>query len=141
MRPPEQVKAEIVRQWIRKAQTDLAAAEVLILRDPPLPYPACFHAQQAAEKYLKAFLTWQQVEFPRTHALGELLDLVSQADKDLAASLSGVTGLNPYGVEVRYPGDIPEPNRQQAEEALELAQSVRKAVLSALPSIGKLPSQ
>ncbi|MCK4850342.1 MAG: HEPN domain-containing protein [Phycisphaerae bacterium] len=141
MRPPEQVKAEIVRQWISKAQTDLAAAEVLILRDPPLPYPACFHAQQAAEKYLKAFLTWQQVEFPRTHALGELLDLVSQADKDLAASLSGVTGLNPYGVEVRYPGDIPEPNRQQAEEALELAQSVRKAVLSALPSIGKPPSQ
>lgn len=134
MRPPEKVKAEIVRQWLRKAETDLEAAEVLFFKDPPLLYPACFHSQQAAEKYLKAFLTWHQVEFPKTHALGELLDLISQVDGDLADKLSGLTALNPYGVEVRYPGDTPEPNGQQAEEALGLGRSVRKAVLNVLPS-------
>ena len=77
MRPPEKVKAEMVRQWIRKAETDLEAAEVLFYKTPPLLYPACFHSQQAVEKYLKAFLTWHQVEFPKMHALGELLDLIS----------------------------------------------------------------
>ncbi|NIA07786.1 MAG: HEPN domain-containing protein [Actinobacteria bacterium] len=137
MRPPEQVKVEIVRQWTRKAETDLKAAEALCAQYPPLLYPACFHAQQCAEKYLKAFLTWQQVEFPKTHALGELLDLVNQVNEDLADKLSGLTVLNPYGVEVRYPSDIPEPNRQQAEEALELGRFVRKTILSALPSIIK----
>ena len=137
MRSPEKVKAEIVRQWIRKAETDLEAAEVLFSKTPPLLYPACFHSQQAAEKYLKAFLTWHQVEFPKTHALGELLDLISQVDEDLAVRLGGLTVLNPYGVEVRYPSDIPEPSRQQAEKALKLASSAQKDIRDALPLIVK----
>ena len=134
MRPPEEIKAHIVRQWLRKAEADLDAAEVLLGSKRLDSYPSCFHSQQAAEKYMKAFLTWHQVEFPKTHALGELLDLIAQADEVLSASMSGVTALNPYGTEVRYPGDIPEPTQEEAREALALAQSVREAVLSALPS-------
>ena len=133
MRPPEKVKADIVRQWLRKAEADMEAAEALLSDDQSSLYPSCFHSQQTAEKYVKAFLTWHQVEFPKTHVFGMLLDLIAQVDEALAASMSDVTDLNPYGVEVRYPSDIPEPTRAQAEEALALARSVRDAILKVLP--------
>ncbi len=81
MKPPDEVKRKLVQEWIAKAEQDLKAAEALLLGEPPLTYPSCFHSQQAAEKYIKAFLTWHQVEFPKTHAFGELLDLVSKVDR------------------------------------------------------------
>jgi HEPN domain-containing protein/YHS domain-containing protein len=97
------------------------AAETLLLQDPPLLYPSCFHSQQAAEKYLKAYLTRRQVEFPKTHSIREILDLVRTVDEELAAALLPSAALTPYGVEVRYPGDVPEPSQNETEEALALA--------------------
>jgi len=132
MRPPEEVKRRLVQQWTAKAEEDLGAAEVLLSGKKPLFYPSCFHSQQAAEKYIKAFLTRHQVEFPKTHALGELLDLVSRVDKNLAAFIGDAIALNPYGVEVRYPGDMPEPTCSEAHEALELSRKIRNAILNAL---------
>jgi len=126
------VKRELVRQWIDKADQDLRAAESLISGDSPLLYPSGFHSQQAAEKYIKAILTWHQVEFPKTHDFDELLELVSKVDKALAEQLGDTPLLTPYGVEVRYPGDIPEPTLTDAEEALELAKRVRDTVLPLL---------
>ncbi|MBI5115424.1 HEPN domain-containing protein [Candidatus Poribacteria bacterium] len=135
MRPPEEVRRDIVRQWLRKADADMDAAEALLSEERTSLYPSCFHSQQAAEKFLKAYLSRHQVEFPKTHILGELLDLISRIDKKLADGLKDVTKLNPYGVVIRYPGDIPEPTREQAEEALDLAQSVRDAILYALKGL------
>ena len=53
MRPPEEVKKALVGQWLAKAEQDLKAGEALLAIEPPYLYPACFHAQQAAEKYFK----------------------------------------------------------------------------------------
>jgi HEPN domain-containing protein len=56
------------------------AAEILATRELD-DYSTCaFHCQQAAEKYLKAYLVRQQIEFRKTHALGHLLHLASQAE-------------------------------------------------------------
>jgi HEPN domain-containing protein len=129
----EQVRQKLVAQWLSKADLDMRAAEALLSAEPPCPYPSCFHSQQAAEKYLKAFLTWHQVEFPKTHLIGELLDLLATVDASLAESLAGATALNPYGVDVRYPRDQPEPDSAEAMTALALARKVRDAVLRALP--------
>jgi HEPN domain-containing protein len=133
MKPPEdQVRRRLVGQWRHKAETDLQAAESLLSRIPPLPYPSCFHSQQAAEKYLKGFLVWKQIDFPKTHDLKELLDLAEPVNSNLARSLQDAIVLTRYSVEVRYPGDIAEPTVAEAQEALRLAQSVRGAVLAAL---------
>ena len=132
MRPPEEVKRRIVQQWLRKAEIDLDAAENLLSEDRLSFYPSCFHSQQSVEKFLKAFLAWHQVQFPKTHNLGELLDLMSTIDTALAEDLKDATRLNPYGVEVRYPSDIPEPTYDQAKEALHLATSIRDAIQKAL---------
>jgi len=133
MRPPDEVKREIVRQWVAKAEQDIKASEALLEAEPPFLYPSCFHAQQAAEKYLKALLTWHQIEFPKTHAIEQLLDLAKQADAETAASLKDAAVLSPYGVDIRYPGEQPEPNLEETQQAVELARKVRNSVMNALP--------
>ena len=132
MKPRDEVRRELVEQWLGKAEEDLAAAEHLVASEEPLWASAAFHAQQAAEKYMKAFLVHHQVEFRKTHDLGELLDLVATLDEPFAKSLGDLTILNPYGVDARYPGDYPDVRRQDAEEAVSLAGRVRQAVQRAL---------
>ena len=107
MRPPEEIKKIFVQKWLAKADQDLKAGEALLATDMPFLYPACFHAQQAAEKYLKALLTWYQIEFPKTHIIEELLHLLEQVDSPLAMELKNAAILTPYGVEIHYPGDAP----------------------------------
>jgi len=133
MRLPDEVKRILVARWLAKAETDLGAAEALLEEDHSFYYPSCFFSQQAAEKYIKAFLTHHQVEFPKTHLFEDLLDLVGRIDGNLADEIEPVMVLNPYGVEVRYPGNTPEPTRAQAEEALSIARFVRDAIMKALP--------
>ena len=133
MKPPEEeIVRKIVGDWVHKADQDIRAAEALLLQDPPLLYPSCFHSQQTAEKYLKAYLTHRQVEFPKTHSIREIIDLVRTVDEELADTLQPAAALTPYGVEVRYPGDVPEPSRKDTEEALGLAREVAEALASRL---------
>lgn len=132
MRPHEEVKKAFVLQWIHKADQDLNACEVLLAAEPPFFYPACFHARQAAEKYLKALLTWHQIEFPKTHAIEVLVDLLKRADAATASGLDDTDELTPYGVDIRYPGDQPEPDLAESRRAVELARKVREAVLGIL---------
>lgn len=134
MNQPRDVKGEIVRQWVSKAELDFKAARSLFFQDEPLFYPSCFHAQQAVEKYFKAYLTWKQIEFSKTHDLAELLDLIEKEDAALARMLSDAPKLTPFGVEVRYPGDIPEPTARETREAVEIAEKIRSTILSILGS-------
>ena len=91
--------------------------------------------RSSAEKYLKALLTWHQIEFPKTHAIDQLLDLVKDAETETASSLRDAVALTPYGVDIRYPGDQPEPGSEEAREAVELARIVRDTVVGRLKGI------
>ena len=126
------VKMEIVRQWLAKADQDRRACESLLAAEPPFLYPACFHAQQAAEKYLKALLTWHQIECPKTHAIERLLDLLAPTVPEIVSGLWDAVALTPFGVDIRYPSDQPEPDLQEAHQAMEIAEKVQKAVLEVL---------
>ena len=129
----EETRRQLVAQWLHKAHTDVEAAAELLASERHLLYPACFHSQQAAEKYLKGFLTWHQVEFPKTHSIRALLNLVKGVDASLAHQMMDAATLTVYGVEVRYPGDLPEPDADETKAALALAQNVRHVVTRALP--------
>jgi len=126
------VARDLVRQWLKKADKDFSLARDLVAENKPYFEAVGFHSQQAAEKYLKAFLVHHQVDFPKTHNLGELLDRVSTADQRLAESLRETTALNPYAIQTRYPDDHLEITRDDAKAAVELADRVRQAVLDAL---------
>jgi len=132
MMPPEQVKLKIMTEWLRKADADMKLAEHLV-GEGVFFSAAAFHSQQAAEKYLKGFLAWWQIDFPRTHDLEKLLDLVATVAPELAGSLREIIILSPYGVELRYPGDRPEATPPEARQAVALACKVRGAILPLLP--------
>jgi HEPN domain-containing protein len=132
MTTPPDIAAEVLG-WVEKAEHDLRNAEFVLTMPEDCPTDTvCFHCQQCAEKYLKALLTLRQVEFPRTHDLVVLLNLL-RAETELDVRVEQLQPLNRYSVEARYPGDWDPIDRQEASAALKMAQSVREAVRSLLP--------
>ncbi|MEK7409399.1 MAG: HEPN domain-containing protein [Acidobacteriota bacterium] len=132
MRVPPEV-LEILGQWVRKAEHDLEAARRIMAVDEGCPYDtACFHCQQAVEKYLKAFLTLLGIQAPRTHDLDKLAALVP-TERQLSLSVTTLVAMNPYAVDIRYADDWREPQRDDAIRCLEVAEAVRKEVRSQLP--------
>jgi HEPN domain-containing protein len=126
------VRKEVARRT-EKAEQDFLAAENLVeSKEEGLTGIVCFHAQQCAEKYLKALLVCQGVAFPKTHDLRLLLDLIPPA-VPLGLRREEVVPLNRYVIEGRYPGDWEPITVAEARCALEMAQSVRQAVLRQLP--------
>lgn len=96
---------EHAREWVSKAEADRRAAQRALgdaRRRRDQAEIACFHAQQCAEKYLKAVLIKAGRRAPRTHDLVALA-LESQ-DLGLDPRLQDLRRLNEYAVEVRYPG-------------------------------------
>lgn len=122
--------SELVEQWIEKANHDYCAAVQLLRSDDhDTPYDViCFHAQQAAEKYCKATCVENQKSVPRTHDLLELLPLLPESIRS-CLSPDEMAELNPFAVEVRYPGVAEQVTREDAEHALDICGRVRSACL------------
>lgn len=125
-------KADLVRRWLEKARRDLKVAQDQLGGSEPLTDIACFHAQQAAEKYLKAYLLWNDIESPKTHAVEQLVLLAAQKDPEFSRLKDKVVLLTPYAVEARYP-EFEEPLLEDAKEAVRIAEKVRDFVLGKLP--------
>jgi len=133
--PPEVLRK--IRQWVEKAEHDFTTAEYLLTLLEGCPFDTvCFHAQQCAEKYIKGFLTFRSVDFPRTHDLVILLNL-ADGPATLGVDLVDVQPLNRYPVEARYPGDWESFTVEEAREAVRLARKVREAVRRHLPGIAQ----
>lgn len=134
MRTPEQVRWDFVQQWLDKAHKDLQAATILFSSNIEDYDNVGFHAQQAAEKFIKALLVRYQIEFPKTHSIGVLLQLVAQVDQDLVHHLTPADVLTPYGVEFRYPGDFAPLSHDEGAQALQLVEQTRDLILAHLQS-------
>lgn len=85
-------QADLVKSWLRKADSDLTNARLCLGAEKSLD-TVCFHAQQAAEKYLKAYLSHYQISFPPLHNLEKLIELC--LSKDAVFSWLKVAGLTP----------------------------------------------
>ncbi len=65
---------EYIKQWLFRAGEDIAVIHALSIQNTELyASTICFHCQQAVEKYLKAFLVYKKIEFPKTHDVDFLL--------------------------------------------------------------------
>jgi HEPN domain-containing protein len=133
--PHDRALVAETRAWLEKATEDLAAAALDLGANPPLCGDAAFHAQQAVEKALKAFLTWRGREFRKTHNLIELGQEVAELDHDLEPLLRQAAPLTEYAWKFRYPGDPERPSQQEAEAVLAIARRVHDALLERLPEI------
>ncbi len=111
--------------WARYAEDDYEVARGLARHKRPKFFVICFHAQQSAEKYLKALLVVKQNSFPKTHDLEILNDLCSQTGIDLNLNDDELDELTSYAVQIRYPAPDPTPDADQMKRALEIAKKVR----------------
>ena len=117
-------------EWIQKAEGDFITArrEYSAPKEPNYD-AACFHAQQCAEKYLKARLVEASIEFTKTHDLSVILDYVVPVEPDWQSLREDLNSLTDQAVEVRYPGMFAD--AEDAKQAVEIAKKVRTVVRTA----------
>jgi len=124
--------ADLVTQWLRKAEGDLHIAELVLADDSPVYWGAAFHAQQATEKFIKALLTFHEIEFAKSHDIEYLFDLCVPVEPDIERFRDAAARLTEFAVETRYPGPEAEPAESEAPKAIGTARAVREYVLDAL---------
>jgi HEPN domain-containing protein len=116
------------RVWLRKADNDLLNIENN-LRADDVPWDTiCFHAQQAAEKALKAVLVESGINPPRTHDLVTLLTRCVPLQPELAALEADCVELTVYGVASRYPDAVIDPGAEDGRAMAAAARRVREVV-------------
>ena len=116
-------ETDLAQGWVMKGDSDLANAKRTAASDGPYD-TACFHAQQAAEKYLKAVMAVQGLVIPRTHDLEELQILCAEIIPDDDFKNMALEELSDYAVSVRYDFEF-WPDVKTAVDAIEIAEHVR----------------
>lgn len=110
--------------WLAIARRDLDSAKRLLAGIPPYRDTAAYHCQQAAEKALKAFLTAKAKPFPKTHDLTVLVTLAKMADPNAVQWEEAAIVLTPYATLYRYPDAFSEPDSDDLDEAIALAEAL-----------------
>jgi HEPN domain-containing protein len=121
---------DLARGWLRKAESDIVAMDASF--DAGSLDSAAFHAQQAVEKLLKAFLVSVGADFPFTHNLAKLVELCANVDPSFNTIVLEVEPLTPYAVQLRYDTEF-WPSDEDLQQARSVAKRVRDFVCGRLP--------
>ena len=114
-------------EWVAKAEGDfLTAGRELRARKSPNYDAVCFHAQQCAEKYLKAVLQDHERNIPKIHNLVELMILCEEIDGSFEMLRADLIMIDRYSVRTRYPGESAE--KEDAQAAYAAAGTIRKFI-------------
>lgn len=118
---------DYLKNWIFRANEDIAVIEKLFESGPELfASSICFHAQQAVEKFLKAYLVFHGIDFPKTHDLDFLLlECKKVNNKVFDIDLGSLTD---FGVSIRYPDDFFLPDRLETTSYREISLQIKKIV-------------
>lgn len=121
--PPEGHSHGSPAEWLGRAKSDLALANV------PLPEGGvyadlCFHAQQAAEKAIKAVYRAHGLRFQYTHNLSQLLDGLQGKGLAIPAEVKPAIGLTEYAHKTRYPGLAEPVTDAEYRPAVRIAEAV-----------------
>ena len=128
MSGPDLVVQEALR-WLRFSAEDLDVAQRLLADRSSAPRFVCWHSQQAAEKALKAALAIEEVDYPFTHDLNALRNMLPHS-WSLRVDHPDLTELSQWAVEARYPGEWAEATEVEATRAESEARTVRDSVVA-----------
>lgn len=121
-------KIKQVLKWIEYADEDLRVTEIVFSLSSNVPYRIiAYHSQQCAEKYLKAFLLYHDVDFPYTHNISTLIELCMPF-VNLNDKLNTAKELSKYAVAVRYPTDYLTLNKKETIRLIKIANKVKTVV-------------
>jgi len=125
-----------VEQWLRYAEEDLRLARHGLTMGRRTPYRLiAYHAQQCAEKHLKAYLVYHRIDFPYTHSISRLLELCGD-QTGWVKEIQEAEELTPFAITTRYPGVDEEVSRREALRAVEVAAKVRNKIKNVLKREG-----
>lgn len=126
-----------VENWFARAEEDLNAVR-LLLKKGGSSNLACFHAQQAVEKYLKGFLAHHEIHVRKIHDLESLLEECENIDRSFKNFHNVATFLSQFYIESRYPDDYIEFGHKDAEKAFKIAQKIKEFVLKEIREENKV---
>jgi HEPN domain-containing protein len=107
-------------KWLKKANSDIKICIHEIQHEDPVTDVICFHAQQAVEKYLKAYLIYNDKEILKTHDLSKLIYECSQVNPEFQQLFDNkIDILTRYATSIRYPDDFYIPTIDETKIALE----------------------
>lgn len=111
-------------RWIKHAKSNLRLAENGGNLSGVLYEDLCFNAQQAAEKALKALCVHKKIDFPKTHSIVRLMDILEENGINIPDNVKEGNILTDYAVQTRYPGWAEEVTQEEYVEAIQLAARV-----------------
>jgi len=115
------------REWVAKAEEDfLSATDLARRRKRPVWNSICFHAQQCAEKYLKARMQEAGLSIPKTHDLEILLNQLLPSEPLWSAFRPATQNLTDFAVSFCYPGD--NATKSETQQALKDCKVIRREV-------------
>jgi len=125
----------LLKQWFDIAADDLEVAKGCLDKYYPKKVSiACYHSQQAAEKSLKGFMTFCDIEPLHTHNLTELCKICAEKDSSFNNILEKCNSLNPYCIVTRYPKEK-EITENMAEAAIKQAHEIYSFCMSKIPNL------
>ena len=116
-------------KWFRKAENDLLAIKNNLSAVEIPADVCCFHAQQAVEKYLKAYLVSINIPFPKTHDLKMLLGFCAEINPIFSEIQVTIHSLFVYAITPRYPDSIDDLTVEDAKQAYENAITIKQFIL------------
>ena len=128
MNDPDIVVQEALR-WLRFSAEDLDVAQRLLEDRSSAPRFVCWLSQQSAEKALKAALELEAIDYPYTHDLNALRNLLPNS-WSVRVDHPDLTELSQWAVEARYPGEWAEATEADAIRAESQARTVRDSVVA-----------
>jgi HEPN domain-containing protein len=136
MKPSDEEISKNVKKWVGFGDEDLKLARHALTLSSGIPYRLiAYHAQQCAEKYLKAYLVSQRLDFPYTHNISRLLEICAEK-ADWPGTILEAEELTPYAITTRYPGEDEQVTNQEALRAIDISEKVRKIVRKVLRKDG-----
>lgn len=120
------VDREIINEWIAKADEDFEFAKINLEEEKPFYAQICFHFQQAVEKYLKAYIIANGLEFRKVHDLPLLLKQCCRKAPAFKNYADDCEFLATFYIEARYPVHWPvHLSKKEAEKAYSAAEKIR----------------
>jgi HEPN domain-containing protein len=127
---PSEARARESREWLAKADEDLASARVLI--DSGHIVSALFFCQQAAEKKPQGLPDVARTAVPADARPGGVGEACTAIDGTLAERLEQADDLSDYAWKLRYPGALYTPELEEAEAALSTARGIFREIRARL---------
>lgn len=123
------VDFEIVREWLTKAEEDFEFARVNFEEEKNFFAQICFHFQQAAEKFLKAYIVAHELDFRKIHELPLLLRTCQAGDPSFDFLREDCEFLSTFYVDTRYPVHWPTQfTRGETQKAFQSAAQIRRMI-------------